>query len=88
MIIFMEEKIEVGEPEEDKDYEVRDKGAKVIQCILKEGDECVGPILETNIKGYKFECHHGDCNEEFVDVSREEVIEKAKSHLIRHSDYY
>ncbi len=84
----MEEKIEVGEPKEVKDYEVRDKEGEVIQCILKEGDECVGPILETCIPGYKFECHFKDCEEEFTAISKEEVIEKAKSHLISHSDYY
>jgi len=84
----MEGKIQVGEPKEVKDYEVRDEDGRVIQCILKEGNECVGPILETNIKGYKFECHFKDCQEEFVGLSEEEVIDKAKSHLIGHSDYY
>ena len=84
----MEDEIDVGDPKEVKDYEVRDKEGKVVQCILKKGKECVGPILETNIKGYKFECHYGDCEEEFEALSKEEVIEKAKSHLISHSDYY
>lgn len=84
----MEDKIDVGEPEEVKDYNVRDEEGKVIQCLLKEGGECIGPILETSIKGYKFECHQGDCEEEFTGLSRDEVIEKAKSHLITHSEYY
>ncbi len=84
----MEDKLDVGDPDEVKDYEVKDEEGKVVQCILKDGKECVGPILETSIKGYKFECRHGDCEVELTGVSKEKVIEKAKSHLISHSDYY
>ncbi|MBS3781368.1 MAG: hypothetical protein KGY68_02025 [Candidatus Thermoplasmatota archaeon] len=84
----MEEKIEVGEPKNTIDYEIRDQEGKVIQCILEEGNRCVGPVLEKKIKGYKFECHYENCEEDFIGLSKEEVIEKAKSHLISHSDYY
>ncbi len=84
----MEDKIDIGEPKEFQEYDVRDEEGTVIQCLLKNGDECVGPILETKIKGYKFECHYNDCEEEFTGLSKEVVIDKAKSHMISHSDYY
>jgi len=84
------EKIEKDEIEEQhfKNLDLDEEEERLVECALIDGEECMCPILETKITGYKFRCTVEDCDEEIVGVSRDDVVTKAKSHLIEHSSYY
>ncbi len=81
----MIEKIKIGEEEklEDLDLEIEEQ---VEECMLSDGDECTLPIKKFKIEGYKFDCVYEGCQEEFIGKSKDEVISKAKTHLVRHLD--
>lgn len=74
--------------EDFKNVDIDEKNERFVECVLADGETCLCPIIETQIKGYKFVCSHEDCEEEIIGVSKEEVISKAESHLIQHSSYY
>ncbi len=54
------------------------------QCMVEEGEECVCPIFKFKVEGYQFQCQLDGCHERFVSDSREEVMEKAKEHMLKH----
>lgn len=81
------DKTEIDE-EHFKNLELDKTEEKLVECALIVGEECICPILETEITGYKFKCTREGCEKEIVGLSKDNVISQAKSHLIEHSAYY
>jgi len=66
---------------DDLDLEVE---KEMEQCVVQEGEKCYSPITKFKIEGYQFQCDYDGCHKEFIESSKEKIIERAEEHMARH----